>query len=53
VGIIMTDAAVEYRAEAFRRDRLQVEVAVDAVQTQGCDFVYLITRTDDIVKSTA
>ena len=44
VGIIMTDAVVVYKAEAFYGDILTIEVAVDGVELVGCDFLYRITR---------
>jgi acyl-CoA thioesterase FadM len=40
VGIIMTDAAVVYRSEAFYGDVLAVDVAVTDIQKMGCDFYY-------------
>jgi acyl-CoA thioester hydrolase len=44
VGIIMTDAVIVYKAEAFYGDVLTIEVAVDGVELVGCDFLYRITR---------
>ena len=40
VGIIMTDAIVVYRSEAFYGDVLTIEVAVADLQPLGCDFLF-------------
>lgn len=45
--LVMTDAAVVYRAEAFAGDRLRVEVALSDPQRVGCDVVYRVTRPAD------
>ena len=39
-GIIMVDAAVQYKAEGFYGDILMVEIAVTDITGVGCDFVY-------------
>jgi acyl-CoA thioester hydrolase len=44
VGIIMTDAAVVYRSEAFYGDVLTIEVSVSDVQQIGCDFLFRIVN---------
>jgi 4-hydroxybenzoyl-CoA thioesterase len=44
-GIIMVDAAVEYKGEAFHGDRLAVEVGIGDTSVKGCDFIYRITRS--------
>ena len=41
-GIIMVDAVVVYRSEAFYGDVLTVDVAVSELSTAGCDFVFRI-----------
>ncbi|MFW5738870.1 MAG: acyl-CoA thioesterase [Myxococcota bacterium] len=43
VGLIMTDAAIIYRAEGFYGDRVRVDVTVDDFNEHGCDFYYLLT----------
>jgi acyl-CoA thioester hydrolase len=40
VGIIMTDAAVVYRSEAFYGDVLKIDVAVADMGQLGCDFLF-------------
>lgn len=42
-GIIMSDAAVVYRAEGFYGMVLRLEVAVDDLRTRSCDLVYRLT----------
>lgn len=39
-GIIMIDAAVQYKSQGFYGDILIVEVTVDEIQKIGCDFLY-------------
>lgn len=46
-GLIMTDAAIQYRGEAFAGDRLQIEVAVSEAARTGFRFFYRITRHGD------
>jgi acyl-CoA thioesterase FadM len=46
-GLIMTDAAIQYRGEAFAGDRLQIEVAVAEAARTGFRFFYRITRHGD------
>lgn len=43
-GIIMVDALVLYRSEAFYGDTLVVDVAVADVQAVTCDFLYRMTN---------
>ncbi len=43
-GIIMVDAAVQYKAEAFYGDIMIVEIAVADITGVGCDFVYRCTN---------
>jgi acyl-CoA thioesterase FadM len=40
VGIIMIDAAVQYKSEGFYGDILCIEVAVTDFSSLGCDFVF-------------
>ena len=44
VGIIMTDAAVVYRSEAFYGDVLTIDVSVADLQQLGCDFLFRIVN---------
>ena len=43
-GIIMVDAAVQYKAEGFYGDIILVEIAVADITGVGCDFVYRCTN---------
>ena len=42
VGIIMTDAAVQYKSEGFYGDELSIDIAVTDFTSVGCDFIYRI-----------
>jgi acyl-CoA thioester hydrolase len=39
-GMIMTDAVVVYRSEAFLGDTLTIDVGVADIQQLGCDFLF-------------
>ena len=43
VGIIMIDAAVQYKSEGFYGDELFIEVAITDFSNLGCDFVFKLT----------
>jgi acyl-CoA thioesterase FadM len=43
VGIIMIDAAVQYKSEGFYGDELLIEVAITDFSNLGCDFVFKLT----------
>mgnify|MGYP001033297480 CR=1 FL=1 len=43
-GIIVADAAVVYRAEAFFGDRLRIQMAGQDFNKYGCDLVFRITN---------
>jgi acyl-CoA thioesterase FadM len=45
-GIIMLDAVVLYRAEAFYGDILHIEVAVADIGAHSCDLLYRVTKKD-------
>ena len=40
VGIIMTDAVINYSSEAFYGDKLRIDVAISDITKRGCDFYY-------------
>lgn len=46
VGIIVTEAHVQYRAEAFYGDQLLVDVCVDTSGRARYEFVYRLARGD-------
>ena len=46
-GIIMSDAAVCYRAEAFHGDALQFHLGITDFTRCGCDLIYRATRLSD------
>lgn len=43
-GIIMIDAAIQYKSEGFYGDSLIIEIDVNGFSGIGCDFVYRITN---------
>ncbi len=45
-GLIMTGAAVEYRAQAFYGDELRIRVAVGEIGRAAFDLLYLVTHVD-------
>jgi acyl-CoA thioester hydrolase len=46
-SLIMTDAAIRFRGEAFAGDRLDIEVAMGEAARTGFRFFYRITRCGD------
>ena len=46
VGVIMVDAVIQYKSEAFYGQTLTFEVAVDGMSRIGCDIFYRITDRD-------
>jgi acyl-CoA thioester hydrolase len=46
-GLIMTDAAVQFRGEAFAGDQLEIEVAWGEAARTGFRFFYRIIRCGD------
>ena len=49
LGLIMADAAVSFKAEAFQGDTLSIEVAVHDLSKYGFDFIYKVS--DKLTKS--
>ncbi|MDO9583529.1 MAG: thioesterase family protein [Desulfomicrobium sp.] len=47
VGLIMADAALVFRGEAFLGDELEVELGTIDVRRSGFDLVYRLTRPAD------
>ncbi len=45
-GIIMADAAIQYKAEGFYGDILIIEIAVSDFSKSSFDFVYRITNKE-------
>jgi acyl-CoA thioesterase FadM len=43
-GIIMSDAAIQYKKEAFHGDLIEVQVAVEDFSKKGCDLFYLMKQ---------
>ncbi len=47
VGLIMADAAIEFKQEVFYGDRLQVSLAVSDAGTVGFDLFYLFEKLQE------
>lgn len=45
-GIILSDAALVYKSEAFYGQSLNIEIAVMDFSKYGCDFVYKLSDSD-------
>lgn len=43
-GLIMTDAAIQYKSEGRYGDRLKIKLAVDDITSVGFDLIYVITN---------
>jgi acyl-CoA thioester hydrolase len=43
-GVIMSDAAVIYKSEAFYGEVLTIEIAITEIARAGCDFIYRMTN---------
>ena len=44
VGQIITDAAIEYKAESFLGDLLQIQIFIDEITKYGFEMLYKITN---------
>ena len=49
LGLVIADAAVVYRAQAFYGDRLKVEVAAAEFQSRSCAFFYRVSKNATVV----
>lgn len=45
-GLIMADAVIVYKSEAFYGEVLVIEVGVQDFTTYGCDFIYRVTNKE-------
>jgi len=43
-GIIMGDAAIVYKSQAFYGDILKIDIAVTELSKKSCDFFYLVSN---------
>lgn len=46
-GIIMADAAIVYKAEAFAGDELRIRIGIDDVKRSAVDMLYQLVRLSD------
>jgi YbgC/YbaW family acyl-CoA thioester hydrolase len=49
MGIMLADAAIVYKSQAFYGDELTIEIGVGEISKKSCDLYYRITKTDDKV----
>ena len=49
VGIVIADAAIVYRAQAFYGDRLKIEVAAGEFQSRSCTLFYKVSKAATVV----
>ena len=45
-GIIMSEAAIQYKGEGFHADELIIEIGASDFTKKGCDFVYRLTNKE-------
>jgi len=46
-GIIMSDAAIQYKSESFYGDELKIEIGVSDFTKNACNFVYRLTNKEN------
>ncbi|RLA62944.1 MAG: thioesterase [Epsilonproteobacteria bacterium] len=44
-SIIMSDAAIQYKSEAFRGEEIEVKISLDDFNPYGLDFLYQFLKT--------
>jgi len=47
VGLIVVDAAIQFKAEVFHGERLSVSLAIDELSGKGFDLYYVVVKEDD------
>jgi acyl-CoA thioester hydrolase len=47
VGLIVVDAAIQFKAEVFHGERLNVSLAIDEISTKGFDLYYVVVKEDE------
>lgn len=45
-GLIISDAVIVYKSEAFYGETVQIEIAIRDFSKYGCDFVYKLTEKE-------
>jgi acyl-CoA thioester hydrolase len=53
VGIMMADAVIIYKAQAFYGDLLTIEIGIDDISKKSCDFYYRISNQDQKIVALA
>lgn len=44
IGLVIADAAVVYRSQAFYADKLRIEVAIGEFASRSCEFYYRVSQ---------
>ena len=47
VGLIVVDAAIQFKAEVFHGERLNVSLALDEISGKGFDLYYVVVKEDN------
>lgn len=47
IGLIVVDAAIQFKAEVFHGERLSVSIAVENITKKGFDLIYVVVKEDD------
>ncbi|MEH6650227.1 MAG: thioesterase family protein [Motiliproteus sp.] len=50
LGLILTDSAIVYKAEAFYGEQIQIDVAIGDFNKYGCDIFYLFSNKNTAVE---
>ena len=49
IGIIMSDAVIVYKNQAFYGDRLKIEIGAGEFSRKSCDFFYRISKEENVI----
>lgn len=49
VGIIMSDAVIVYKHQAYYGDRLKIEINAGEFSRKSCDFFYRVSKEDNVL----
>jgi acyl-CoA thioesterase FadM len=45
-GIIMVDAAIQFKSEGFYGDVIKIEIGIDDMTNTGCDIIYSLSNNE-------
>lgn len=52
-GVIMADAAIQYRSEAFLGDQLTIDIGIGEISRMGYDLIYAVVHQSGRLIATA